>query len=272
MIQQQSLPLNDLYQVLLGKQMGYFRTPAAESVDATKCLTLVGSKVILNLEAERPSTLNSWLFGLNAVLAFCGRKTLLETESESDPSNPIRSFTIYSPGDSMMSASTYQSTLVSSSTHLSHFPVDIIHGKLGLLKAGADFTSYQRVNRVPERVRLHIFYDDAGGPPALYWCQAGEHKKIQQQSLPLYMITDIFVGKQTSIFTSAGIASSTPEDVCFSIKSKGGGTLNIQASSEKERQDWVQGLVHLLRDNGSSMYEESPAASASNTTRRFSLH
>lgn len=250
---QQSIRLDDLYQVKLGKQqVGFFKSAQAAAIQGNKCFTLMGSRVALNLEADSIDFLQSWLLGLYSVLEGSGRKVYLESENDTDATNPCRSFSIFSPNDSLMS----QSTIASSSTHLSTYPADVVQEKLRAMQHGIDVTTYHAVNNIPEKVRQRLFYSEANNRPAVCWSHPGNNTFHPSQCLPLDMITDIFTGKQTSIFKTK-VAAQAHEDHCFSIRGKGGETLNIQMDSEKLRAGWIQGLMYLLPKHGSRMYEEN---------------
>lgn len=104
-----------------------------------------------------------------------------------------------------------------------------------------------------------IFYRNEGHR-VLMWGNPGDRSEDPARSLRLDEVTDVFLGKQTSGFSSAA-GRVVPEDRCFSIISPEV-KLDIEASSVKQCVAWAFGVMSLLRSSGMSILHPSVAAGA----------
>lgn len=66
---------------------------------------------------------------------------------------------------------------------------------------------------------------------SVYWCDAGQRAQSQQRRLRFHLLSDIYVGKQTPIFSTAE-AQGAYEERCFSLISTEGASSCLRDSRE----------------------------------------
>ena len=95
------------------------------------------------------------------------------------------------------------------------------------------------------RVPIFLFYEPSMKLGTFYWCNPGTREKLDEQSIPLSLISDIFLGRQTAELRSQA-ASGGAADQCFSITSeKRKIALHLRAESASVRSAFLAGIRHV---------------------------
>ena len=95
------------------------------------------------------------------------------------------------------------------------------------------------------RVPIFLFYEPSMKLGTFYWCTPGTREKLDEQSIPLSLISDIFLGRQTAELRSQA-ASGGAADQCFSITSdKRKIALHLRAESASVRSAFLAGIRHV---------------------------
>lgn len=88
---------------------------------------------------------------------------------------------------------------------------------------------------------------------SLQWSVVG----AKAQLMPLRSVVDVFVGKKSPSFPA-----DTADDRAFSLVSKGGVRLDLEAKSRQQRDSWVQGIISLLKAAAAQQQKDKAAAAA----------
>jgi len=88
---------------------------------------------------------------------------------------------------------------------------------------------------------------------SLQWSVVG----AKAQLLPLRSVVDVFVGKKSPSFPA-----DAADDRAFSLVSKGGVRLDLEAKSRQQRDSWVQGIISLLKAAAAQQQKDKAAAVA----------
>ena len=95
------------------------------------------------------------------------------------------------------------------------------------------------------RVPIFLFYEPSMKLGTFYWCTPGTREKLDEQCIPLSLISDIFLGRQTAELKSQA-ASGGAADQCFSITSdKRKIALHLRAESASVRSAFLAGIRHV---------------------------
>jgi len=97
---------------------------------------------------------------------------------------------------------------------------------------------------VEEPIKQSIFFRELpDSSNALFWCQSGKRIKKSSQVLSLDSRMEVRLGKQTTSFQQPA-SEKIPDDYCFSLVTDVA-SLDLEASSVKQRDAWVLGLLSI---------------------------
>lgn len=283
-----TLALQELQQVFLGKVSRAFMTSKARKADASCCISFRWKDRTLDLEASSPEQLSSWLFGINTILDRCGR-TVNETPSllpvadlssakDEVNGNGARSTAYHKlqqslPGDSENSGDDRSLSSLG--------PRHLAFTKTNKLRSKMPFSA----NKIEEEgwnspdAQDHINFVCTGVPMCIYimrsgkirrakvllWYAPGSHPKVpgslfwgppRDGPLPdparvihLADVSDIFLGKVTSVFRSP-LASTALESRCFSLLTKTNTEFSFEADTAHDLNRFIFGLNTVLSAGG----------------------
>jgi len=282
------LLMHELTDIYVGKQQPIFKHPVAKDIEDQKCFSVIAKRNVLHVQAESVQVMKDWMVGINYVLTSTGRKVVLENETGEKKATPAgRRFSRH-----------FSVAVRSKTTH---------KGVLKMAK-GALFQRFRQKKSRPDRsvkTQIFVFHSRLVAPEgqqenknvasgALFWYEKkdaeveDEGKNTKTRScMPIYSITDIFLGKQAPIFQTK-CASACAEDCALTITgtsvSKRGKeesfSLYLEADHPTTAQEWLEALQHLLKEHGRELVDE-PAPSPpgeggateakTNTGRRLSV-
>jgi hypothetical protein len=78
-------------------------------------------------------------------------------------------------------------------------------------------------------------------------------EKASNRCLPLHLVSDLYLAKQTKPFQSQS-AAAADKMCCFSIMSRER-ELHLQAPSERDRNQWLLGIHEQLISSGKKVVE-----------------
>lgn len=128
-------------------------------------------------------------------------------------------------------------------------------GPLQILLEGRNFRAYFSSTEGTRKDRVFIWYQpEIGLLGNLYWCESGQQKERQEldeKSLPVVKISDVYLGKKSPELKSVA-AKNAPEERCFTLVTKAlGGTigksLHLECASEQTRSAWLAALSAVFQ-------------------------
>jgi len=282
-----TLDLKDVTDVFVGKQTAIFSSGLrSDEARATLCVSLVAgkeNKLELNLEAQTSVQLTAWLFGIHSLLYAHGKKAVLEQTADTETRHfyvldrhAHVSVDVLQTDDDLetdgyqrpsgvpdSSASLISQLATQDETILSISPNETIR----MMTNGRVFTMVTETHCQ----EVLLFYAPSLGSDlgTLFWCDAkGPRKEVEGQSLPLDLITDIFLGSQSAAFR-APHGQVFPDHLCVTmIAGSRQVSLNLTCSSEAQMSAWMFGVNRLLAGRKKILLDESRSGQFS---RSFSV-
>lgn len=141
---------------------------------------------------------------------------------------------------------------------LEEHATNLLKEQLLQLTVGAMFMKHARGSgmlRGKDKHKRFMFYSGTITDGVLYWCKENQRKRSEERSMSLREITAILVGKQTEVFKRPA-AHTAPNDNCFSIV-VGQRSLDLEAVSRKQRDDWVTAITNLTLSVRASMGKDA---------------
>lgn len=259
----QSLPLNQVTDVMLGKQTPAFKLAAANNVNEVLCFALLGvNQTSLELEAESTEQLTAWLFGVNSLLTTSGRKIVLEEPTTGEgvvaadksrdstlhvATHAPRRYSVMASDLSTLAPASQQgegeTAMVENkssleSTHIS-LPSDIT---TRIITKGTNFTYFTATQ---DKREVFLFYEAAPGGAlgSIYWSAPNTRVKNTSDSMDLLDISRVYVGKAPAILR--GAEQSDP-DRFVTFTTKDSSNYSFEARSEESLSAWLQSINTLL--------------------------
>jgi hypothetical protein len=220
------MPLNRISDVFLGKQTDLFQFNSLPVVNALpeRCLSVATKKIQLNLEAESPAYRDRWLAGFKSIFTSSGKKVVDDSVNDAPPASMVPPSTTHQPSAAERDAYIRQ------------------------MEAGDDFRAFFSQGNPPvvSQFAIHLFYDrNDGRMGTLYYCERGKPKtKSADHSVPLHLISDMFLGKKDTIWNAPVTVTIDPKQ-CFSVKAANA-QLHLAAPSEKARNEWLLALHDVI--------------------------
>lgn len=75
--EEECLPISEIDELFLGKQTSEFELPGTEDVDDKLCISLIGKRATINLQAATKDMLRTWTMGLTGLLQTSGKQVTL---------------------------------------------------------------------------------------------------------------------------------------------------------------------------------------------------
>ena len=144
---------------------------------------------------------------------------------------------------------------------------------LASLTAGLRFTLYQLVNGLPFRQPIVLYYRHRQPPSSdrLYYCdQSAVRDPLNPPlsarcCLSIDGITDIYLGKQTSVLQSSTVGQRADEERCISLVSREAGEagaaveLNLEAEAGSDGVDVLMAAIQYVCNDGGRVMTDEPA-------------
>jgi hypothetical protein len=250
----QTMRLQDMAEVLLGKQTAVFQAAHAQEARGDCCVSLVARTGLqVDLEAKNPEQLVAWLWGLNALLLTAGKQVQLSAGAGVNPGHVC--FSIASELSAIHTDPIKAAYAMGKRPETSlSLPLDAL---VAMMIGGAVFTLYAEAGSRAQVVKraVCLFYSATEGKAGtLYWCEPGLKEQDANKRLALHEVKDIFVGKEHPIFEHEQ-ASGAPPDACLSILARGT-TLHLEAASPMQLTAWLVGLDSVLASSGQKVVRD----------------
>ena len=147
---------------------------------------------------------------------------------------------------------------------------------LAALTAGLRFTLYQLVNGLPFRQPILLYYRHRPPPSSdrLYYCDQSTVRDplnpplSARCCLTIDGITDIYLGKQTSVLLSSTVGQRADEERCISLVSRGSGEtagdggageeLNLEAEAGSDGVDVLMAAIEYVCNDGGRVVTDEP--------------
>jgi hypothetical protein len=130
------------------------------------------------------------------------------------------------------------------------------------------------INHIPFITRREVFITyrrDIHPSGSFYWCDSQRPIVSSDMSLPLHEVTDIYIGKQTPIMSSA-ITRDVPDNRCISIIGRRGISLNLEAYTRDDLAALLASIKELLTNNAKKvMANDNEAKATGAAARRYSV-
>jgi hypothetical protein len=205
--------VTDMY---LGKQQDVLKTPQAKDVPAVLCCSIVSPQRALHLQAPTPEKRDAWLFGLTALLKAHAKRlddakaAAIAAQAGPKPlpaaalANPPQQQPLPSPGSASATSPAAKKSgtpsAASSASDANAQSAEALALTKSQMSSRQRFTLYQSgMNGTVTGSQIELYY--RADHQALYWVQGFTEKRMLLES-----ITDIRLGKQTSIFASPACA------------------------------------------------------------------
>ena len=147
---------------------------------------------------------------------------------------------------------------------------------LASLTAGLRFTLYQLVNGLPFRQPIILYYRHRPPPSSdrLYYCDQSSVRDplnpplSSRCCLSIDGITDIYLGKQTTVLLSSAVGQRADEERCISLVSRVGGEaavdsgggveLNLEAEAGSDGVDVLMAAIEYVCNDGGRVITDEP--------------
>jgi len=228
----ETIHVNALVDVFVGKQKEILqKTIAGEEM----CVAFLSADVRFYLVAPNIDCINIWVSGVKHVLEQCGQNILLQTETTTAVSgveyNKRRMSVVTDPTDESSPTRTFNQMVED-------------------MKRGYQFIDFGKERSLTNK-DIILFYDDSEEGQfskygSLYWYPVGQARvRDPNCCIRLQLVTDIYIGKQHSIFQEEELAHAI-EGRCISIKSKANQEFHGEGPSAATIKDWLSGLNYIL--------------------------
>jgi len=237
--------INAITDVMIGKQSPVLQSPLAAAALDDACMTIKGKKRELHLSCESEEALEKWVDGLNYILTLKGTMVIEEAE-EAD---------IVVEQEQKQDAAEEKSDEPSGAEALSM----IVSGVELMIHMDGDVSK-----------RVTVWYEPTASESGnkklghLYYTDDGTRNKLNDQRISCQRLSDVLLGKQTSILTAI---SSLSDDECFTMKSASD-EWNL-SGEEKQVNDFIIGINHLLAQGNKQVVleEEGEEAATSSSSK-----
>lgn len=271
----ETLALLELSTVLEGKESPVLQLPFAADASEDSCFSIVlddGSS--LDLEAISKRTRDKWLTGIASIFADSDDAEVeVELAEETTSKKKGRRMSVAPKGGKakakktkrVIAATNKASALKEENILESKSVAGPAADKEAVLaiQAGAIFTGFAQ-NREGKYVKkaINLFYEQDGKTGTLYWSSAAARVKSQACSLPLRQITEILVGKHSTVLRS-NIADNSPDELCFTLVTPNV-AIDLEAPNTQTLNNWLYGIQGALSEGGYRVLADT-------TNRRFTV-
>jgi hypothetical protein len=124
-----------------------------------------------------------------------------------------------------------------------------------MMQQGGQFYQYIKIQQKIVKKEIYLFYEQTNGIGTLYWDERSRRSLSSNRRLPLSSITDIYLGRQTTILKSQ-VASTANDGLCFSLLSSNL-MLDLEAINTEQLVCWLFGIVSAMTETGKKVTEKS---------------
>jgi hypothetical protein len=127
---------------------------------------------------------------------------------------------------------------------------------VALLAAGASFTSYSLSadgSRLESKPVFLFFDPKAEKLGTMYWCDDGKREVVEGQSIPMHKISDVFLGKHSSIKERPELKDVRTAHM-FTLASRHTG-VHLAARDAEQRAKWIDAIKGLFTTSGKRVDE-----------------
>jgi hypothetical protein len=211
-----SMSIRSIFDLYFGKQAKAFHK--SEAANAC-CFSLLNSDIVLNLEADSPRTLETWLQGIHHLVVAKAKKAVLH-EKKGNIVPPAAIHELFG--------------LNGNKTRVVEHPSVPI--------AGSDVTLFRSDNGNQELQAMWL----APEIGTIFWGVRNARSPDSRHSLRVDQITELLVGKLVPAFKSAQKARSR---CCLTLRSAQH-ELNVEFTTQKELLDWLAAIQNILQRTG----------------------
>ena len=182
-------------------------------------MSLKSSNAQLNVELRSEAQVKDWLTGIKTVLTSrSGRNFNLK---EDDPS---ASKQVKSSSGGRFNRRSFSVIKANDPNNSREATSQGSYGEKGerarnMMQDGAMFNHFSFNHKgYPVCTHVFVFLNPAKGKlGTFFWCPPGKRVENHGTSVPLHMIIDLFVGKQTEVFAQS-VAQDALKDCCFTLR------------------------------------------------------
>eukprot|EP00808_Paulinella_micropora_P030932 g73504.t1 len=257
----QSLPLDRIEEVLVGKQSATLTNIGAALAEEEQSFTLMGHreehgvdvKVELDIESKSVEILSTWLEAISTLVSSYGMEVQVEGEDGTAATGAAAQNKDNGRRFSIIDKGAKPDTKVNTQNGKDCVQM-MVRGKMAVMY------KLDR-QRVAQPKSVFVFFNPAQSKlGVLYWCEPGSREEIRKQSIAFHRITDLFVGRPTEMANAANIDDRR----CFSIVTKHR-SINFEVASPQDVDKWVSGINHVLTSSGMKMKESKENVEAEAT-------
>ena len=247
---ERSLPLHRVSDVFMGKQTPELKSEQARDITTNRCFSILTRDRGLHLAAADEQQRGDWLSAIKSVFVESGKRVDDEKErakAKRDREKAERAAAAKSTIAPNQEAINKEAALldVYSPQPGAVAPVDaLIDGRDYLAIFPSPAASASSPPAYWSRP-VHVFFVAGEGDSIgrLFWCDRGRSERVEEQSMPLSRVSDVFVGKQTDELKSAeGGRYDSKQCVSLVSKQLKDRSLHLVAKDEKARDEFVTSL------------------------------
>lgn len=260
-LQEQSFSIKMLSEIFVGPHRSIHPKQKRESHGSSRkdtFLSLIGKTTQLHLEARDRSQAKSWVQAVHAIALHLSEEVADKMMSHRSPKNGNHSTHKVGTTSSTSTASTLKPS--PSSIRGGVIP----EGVIPRLRAGAPFYRYHWNAKSQLLSKEHIFmqYECLEGDKGADFTEslcfwpvidgATDTRPASSTRLVLGDIEELMIGKHSSVLKSSA-AEVVDESCCFTIVTKTGEMLDLEAESKGKLAVWTYGLVRIFSGKGHTM-------------------
>ena len=264
---ERSIPLHRVSDVFMGKQTAELKSDVAKDIATNRCFSVLTKDRGLHLAAVDEQQRGDWLSAIKSVFIESGKrvddekeraKAKKEAEAAARLAAAQQSTVI--PNQQAMEkeaainnayaqqgAVVPMDALLEGRDYLAIFPSSLASGPLAYWSRP-----------------IHVFVQSGAGDSVgvLYWCEREAKETVDEQSIPLSKVSDVFIGKHTDEFRSSEGGRYDLKQ-CVSVVSKllPHRSLHLVAKDERGREEFVTSLrAAFARSSKPGFNLEDPAS------------
>lgn len=256
-----SLPIDEITDVFTGKQTASLESSIASHKGDEVFFSLISPSKIFDLETNHKDVVTAWINGISHVLARSGKDVILGDEDDNATAN--------TPGASRFGIVMSDANQTSPKSDTSEVLMLSAEEIFKIMESGGTFRMHSKdANGKASKKEVKVKYQKDSDELAWFSVVKGKEGN-QEGSVALNTIKDVYLGKQGAVFKSSE-AKKAKDELCVSILSDNGSSLDLEALTQEQMVAWLRGLDALLVSKGDSIVVES-TSDEQPACRRFSI-
>ena len=247
---ERALPLHRVSDVFMGKQTPELKAEQARDLPTNRCFSVLTKERGLHLAAADEQQRGDWLSAIKSVFIESGKRVddeqnraKLKKDAAAAALLAAQQSTVAPNRDAMDKEAALNQQYFSEQGAV--VPSDpLLEGRDYLAIFPSSLAGEKNMLAYWSRpVFVYIVPNDGDSVGRLYWCDRGSRERIDEQSLPLSKVSDVFLGKHTEEFKSdEGARYDSKQCVSVVSKSMRDRNLHLVAGDEKSKQEFVNSL------------------------------